>query len=178
LRGRVHVDRDDVGARDHHLVHLLLAEGEDRMDHVALLDVEHALLLAGLDDRLDVLLADERALAWVRPEGGGHDPGEEEEHRDEREELEHLDGREVAHPALPHPARPLATPAALDEVLDDLRTADRVQRRLAHREERQQQDERELDEEELQTVHYVFFPTFLIARAGTPTASIPGATSF
>ena len=83
LRRRVHVDRDDVGPRDHHLVDLLVPEREDGMDHVALLDIEHALLLARLDERLDVLFADERALLRVGPEGRGHDAGEEEQHRDD-----------------------------------------------------------------------------------------------
>ena len=84
LRRRVHVDGDDVGARHHDLMHLLVAEREDRMDHVALLHVEHALLFPGLDDRLDVLLADERALLRVRAERRRHDAGKEEEHGHER----------------------------------------------------------------------------------------------
>src|SRR5207249_4266763 len=95
-------------------------------------------------------------LRELRSDERGRDPRE----REDREELEHLDGREVAHPALPHPARPPAAPAALDELLHDLRTADGVERGLAHRQDREEDDERELDEDQLEAVHYVFFPTF------------------
>ena len=53
------------------------------MDHVALADVQHALLLAGLDEGFDVLLADERPLLRIRVERRGDDPREDEQPRDE-----------------------------------------------------------------------------------------------
>ena len=47
--------RDDGDARDHHLVDALVAELDDRVDHLLLLGLEDALLAAALDDQAQLL---------------------------------------------------------------------------------------------------------------------------
>ena len=86
LVGRcVDVDRDDVRARDHDLVHRLLRDGEDRRDHPLLALLKDPPRLTGLDQRLDLVLGDERGSKLRVPaERSGDEPGEVEEDADER----------------------------------------------------------------------------------------------
>ena len=65
LGGRRHVEGEDLGPRDHHLLDRRLRELEDAVDQLLLRLVEHALLAALLDQVLDLLLGDERAMADV-----------------------------------------------------------------------------------------------------------------
>ena len=51
---------DHRDARDHHLVDALVAELDDRVDHLLLLGLEDALLAAALDDEAELLGADLR----------------------------------------------------------------------------------------------------------------------
>ena len=57
-----------VRARDHHLVHALLAELDDRVDHLLLLGLEDALLATLLDDQAQLLRADPFVGRHVGPE--------------------------------------------------------------------------------------------------------------
>src|SRR5687767_8055492 len=84
LRRRRDVDGDDLGARDHELVDLLVTEVEDRADHVALRLLEDALLLPRLDERLDLLLAHQRARAGVRAERPRDEARQDDQPADER----------------------------------------------------------------------------------------------
>ena len=59
--GRVGLDRDHVGARQHHLAHDRVAELEDRVDELALLGLDRRLLGGDVGHREDLLLGDERA---------------------------------------------------------------------------------------------------------------------
>ena len=56
LRRQVDGDRDDLGPRDHHLVHLLAREVEDLVQHLLLRLLEHACVL-GLADGVEDVLA-------------------------------------------------------------------------------------------------------------------------
>ena len=55
---RVGRQRHDRDARDHDLVDALVAELDDRVDHLLLLGLEDALLAALLDDQPELLGAD------------------------------------------------------------------------------------------------------------------------
>ena len=113
LRGRgVHVDRDDVGARHHHLVHRLLRDREDRRDHALLPFLKDALRLSRFDEGLDLVLGDQRERPGMRvcAEGPRDQPGQVEEHRDKRsrepgDELERPDQNEEDGLRMPSPDR-------------------------------------------------------------------------
>ena len=98
LLGRcVDVDRDNVGAGNHHLMHGLFRDREDRGDHALLALLQNALGLAGLDEGLDLVLRDERrahqrvAAKWSRDETGEVEEHTDQRPRDPRHELERPD---------------------------------------------------------------------------------------
>jgi hypothetical protein len=85
LLGRcLHVDGDDVRARDHDLVDRLLRDREDRGDHPLLALLDHTLRLSRLDERLDLVLGHERTRLGIAPERSREQAGQDEEHRHER----------------------------------------------------------------------------------------------
>ena len=57
------VDRDHVGARHHDLAHDGVAELEDRVDHLALVGLDHARVAGQVDQVAQLGLALERAVA-------------------------------------------------------------------------------------------------------------------
>ena len=61
LDRRVGLDRDHVGARQHHLAHDGVAELEDRVDEPPLLALDRLLVGRDVGHRPEVLLGDERA---------------------------------------------------------------------------------------------------------------------
>ena len=73
----VDLDRDHVGARQHHFAHDGVAELEDRVDELALLAFDGLLFGGDVGHRADLLLGDERAL--LQPLPGEHDVGDADE---------------------------------------------------------------------------------------------------
>ena len=70
LDGVVGVDRDHVGARQHHLADDGVAELEDRVDEASLLALDDVLAGRDVGHRADLLLGDERALSSGPCPGG------------------------------------------------------------------------------------------------------------
>ena len=64
----------------------LLAELDDRVDHLLLLGLEDALLATLLDDQAELLRADPFVGGHVGAEQPGHPARDEREERDERRE--------------------------------------------------------------------------------------------
>ena len=77
---------DDRDARDHDLVDALLAELDDRVDHLLLLGLEDALLAAPLDDQAQLLGADPlvgRDVGAEQPADPPRRPGQDADERAE-----------------------------------------------------------------------------------------------
>ena len=72
LQRRVGRQRDHGDARDHDLVDALVAELDDRVDHLLLLGLEDALLAAALDDEAELLACSSALRVVVRAEQPGH----------------------------------------------------------------------------------------------------------
>ena len=83
-RRRVGVDADHVGARHHHLADEGVAELEDRVDHLALVVLDHVGLAGQVDQLAQLALAGERARRG-RP-ARGHGVAERDEQPAERAE--------------------------------------------------------------------------------------------
>ena len=77
---------DDGDARDHDLVDALVAELDDRVDHLLLLGLEDALLAALLDDEPELLGADPLLGGTSAPNRRLIAPGHARQERDERAE--------------------------------------------------------------------------------------------
>ena len=80
LERRVGGEADHRDARDHHLVDALVAELDDRVDHLLLLGLEDALLAATLDEDLELLGAHHarvRLACAEQPRDAVGDRGEE-----------------------------------------------------------------------------------------------------
>ena len=65
----VPLDEDQVGARHHHLAHEGVAELEDGVHHLALVVLDQRLLLGQVDQRAQLRLGGERALAEALARG-------------------------------------------------------------------------------------------------------------
>ena len=80
------VQRDHRDARDHDLVDALVAELDDRVDHLLLLGLEDALLAALLDDQAQLLGADPLVGRDVGAEQAADPAGDRRERTDQRAE--------------------------------------------------------------------------------------------
>ena len=97
-RGRVG-ERDHGDARDHDLVDALVAELDDRVDHLLLFGLEDALLAALLDDQAQLLGADPLVGRDVGAEQAADQPGHPGQERHERPEQH---AKELDQPARRH----------------------------------------------------------------------------
>ena len=93
VQGRRCGQGDDRDARGHHLVQAPVAQLDDRVDHLLLLGLQHALLPAPLHDQHQLLGADlclGPDLCAEHPGDGGGDPREEGDERgeDPRQEID------------------------------------------------------------------------------------------
>ena len=91
-------ERDHRDARDHHLVDALVAELDDRLDHLLLLGLEDPLLATALDEDRQLLGAHHALRLVACAEHPGDGRGDRGQDADERTEdaQEHLD--EAAEP--------------------------------------------------------------------------------
>ncbi len=89
---RLHLDADDLRARHHHLLRLLVREGEDAVDQFALAPFERPGLLALAHEDAQFLLGIRAALARIgEAEATEQEIGAVIEHRDQRPENDEED---------------------------------------------------------------------------------------